>query len=342
MLRAIELGKNALGTAAPNPMVGCCIVHDDHIIGEGYTDAYGGPHAEVNAITSVKDKSLLEKATLYVTLEPCSHFGKTPPCSELIIKSKIPKVVIGIKDPHSKVAGKGIEKLKSAGISVTVGLLENLCREHHKRFLNFQEKNRPYFILKWAESMDGFVAPSKTKRNKKPQPFWITNSYSKQLAHQWRTQEQSILVGTQTVLDDNPKLTARNWKGNHPIRIVLDRSLKIPRDFNVLDGSVKTIVLTEVEKSESLDNLTFETIDFKKDIGQEICRVLMKHQIISVMIEGGTKTLQTFIDLDLWDEARVFKGDITFSSGLPAPTISGKPISKTSILNDTLTILRHD
>jgi len=342
MLRAIELGKNALGNAAPNPMVGCCIVYEDHIIGEGYTDAYGGPHAEVNAIQSVKDKSLLEKATLYVTLEPCSHFGKTPPCSDLIIRCKIPRVVIGLKDPHSKVSGRGIERLKSSGISVHVGLLEDACREHHKRFLTFQEKHRPYIILKWAESTDAFIAPLRSRRSADPQPFWITNKYSKQQVHQWRTQEQGILIGTQTVLEDNPKLNARFWKGKHPTRVVLDRSLRIPSNSHVFDGSVKTIVLTEIKGKENLDNLIFEVIDFKKGMVEQICQVLVKHNIISVIVEGGTKTLQSFIDSGLWDEARIFVGEATFSSGIPAPKISGKPISKTSLLNDTLTILRHD
>ena len=257
MLRAIELGKNALGSAAPNPMVGCCIVHEDSIIGEGFTNPYGGPHAEVNAIRAVKDQTLLEKATLYVTLEPCSHYGKTPPCSNLIIEKKIPKVAIGLKDPHHKVSGRGIEKLESAGVQVKVGVLETDCKEHHKRFVTLQEKKRPYIILKWAESLDGYIAPSKEMRDKNPNPYWITNSYSKQLVHQWRSEEQAIMVGTQTILDDNPKLTPRDWKGNPPIRIVLDRSLKTPPHFHVMDGSIKTIIFTEKEEARVSKNLFF-------------------------------------------------------------------------------------
>ena len=200
-------------------MVGCVVVHDGKIIGEGYTSPYGGPHAEVNAINSVKDKKLLSKATLYVTLEPCSHYGKTPPCADLIAAHKIPQVVIGLKDPHSKVAGKGIEKLEQSGCEVTVGILEEACRWHLKRFLSFHERNRPYIILKWAESKDGFIAPEANKRNSEPEPFWITNTYSQQLVHKWRSEEQAILVGTNTVLEDNPKLTSRNWTGKNPIRV---------------------------------------------------------------------------------------------------------------------------
>lgn len=341
MLRAIELGKNALGAAAPNPMVGCCIVYEDTIIGEGYTSAYGQSHAEVNAIQSVRDQSLLEKATLYVTLEPCSHFGKTPPCSDLIIEKKIPKVVIGLKDPHHKVAGKGLEKLKSAGIEVKVGILEKECRAHHKRFLAFQEKKRPYIILKWAESWDGFMAPAKELRSKNPEPHWITNAYSKQLVHQWRVQEQAILVGTQTVLDDNPKLTPRDWEGTPPIRVILDRSLRIPKHFYVLDGSVKTIVFTEEEKNQNTKNLIFETLDFEKDITAQICERLHAHDIISLIIEGGSKTLDSFIDKNIWDEARIFRGHTVFSKGIAAPKISGELRSETLILNDSLTILQN-
>ena len=206
ILRCIEIAQNGLGTTAPNPMVGAVIVHENKIMGEGFTSPFGGPHAEVNAINSVADKSLLPQSTIYVTLEPCSHFGKTPPCADLIVKHKIPRVVIGLLDPHDKVAGKGVKKLMDAGCEVTVGVLEKECREHHKRFLTFQEKKRPFIILKWAETADGFIAPEKTLRSQNKEPYWITNTYSRQLVHKWRTEEQAILVGTNTVLDDNPKL----------------------------------------------------------------------------------------------------------------------------------------
>lgn len=344
MLRCIELGKKALGSAAPNPMVGSVIVYNEKIIiGEGYTSPYGGSHAEVNAISSVRDKSLLSKATLYVTLEPCSHFGKTPPCADLIVKHNIPEVVIGITDPHDKVAGKGIQKLKTAGCKVTVGVLANECRNHHKRFLSFQEKKRPYIILKWAETQDGFIAPNPRMRKAPPEPFWITNTYSKQMVHQWRSEEQAILVGTNTVLEDNPKLTTRNWVGKNPIRIVLDRDLKIPKDFHVLDGSVKTLVLTALtDSSKYVDGVEYEIIDFSGSIGKQICSVLYKHSITSILVEGGSQTLQTFLDENLWDEARVFKGSTSFGAGVSAPKICEKPMETKTILTDTLSIYRND
>jgi len=342
MLRCIELAKNGLETTAPNPMVGCVIIHDKNSIGEGYTSAYGGPHAEVNAINSVKDKSLLSKSTLYVTLEPCAHFGKTPPCVNLILKHAIPKVVIGLKDPNTKVAGKSIKLLKDSGCKVILGVLEDKVRKHHKRFLTFQEKKRPYIILKWAETQDGFIAPKNKVRNKEPEPFWITNAYSKQLVHKWRAQEQSILVGTTTALADNPKLTTRNWKGRNPIRIIIDKNLKIPASYHVLDASIKTIIITrQIEKKNHKDGIIYELALFK-NLPQEICAILHKHNINSVLIEGGTKTLQSFIDAKLWDEARIFKGDTSFLNGVLAPKIKGTKISEQKLLDDKLTILKND
>ncbi|RYC52912.1 bifunctional diaminohydroxyphosphoribosylaminopyrimidine deaminase/5-amino-6-(5-phosphoribosylamino)uracil reductase RibD [Flagellimonas olearia] len=343
ILRGMELAKKGLGTTAPNPMVGCVIVYEGKIIGEGYTSPYGGPHAEVNAIRSVQDKSLLSKATLYVTLEPCSHYGKTPPCADLIVQHGIPEVVIGIKDPHIKVAGKGIQKLEEAGCKVTVGVLEEECREHLKRFLTFQEKKRPHIIVKWAQTHDGFIAPEAKLRKSSPEPFWITNTYSKQLVHQWRSQEQAILVGTQTVLEDNPKLTTRDWAGKNPVRVVLDRDLKIPKGFHVLNQTVKTLVLTQVnDATRYCEGIVYEVIDFSKPIAAQICHVLHQHAITSMIIEGGSRTLQTFIDENLWDEARVFTGTSVFGSGVPAPKLHGKPISEQSILTDTLSIFTND
>lgn len=343
ILRSIELAKKGLGTTAPNPMVGCVIVHKDKIIGEGYTSPYGGPHAEVNAINAVVDKRVLSEATLYVTLEPCSHHGKTPPCADLIIKHKIPEVVIGIKDPHEKVAGKGIEKLEAAGCKVTVGILEDECRKHLKRFLTFQEKKRPYIILKWAETEDGFIAPDPKIRKNTPEPFWITNPYSKQLVHQWRSEEQAILVGTHTVLEDNPKLNTRDWAGQHPIRVVLDKNLRIDAHFHVMDQSVKTSILTQIEdESKYLEGIDYVVIDFAKSVATQICEVLHKHSITSVLVEGGSKTLQTFIDEGLWDEARIFTAQKTFKGGIAAPRIKGKLLSKERILSDTLSIYTHD
>ncbi|MGS0524021.1 bifunctional diaminohydroxyphosphoribosylaminopyrimidine deaminase/5-amino-6-(5-phosphoribosylamino)uracil reductase RibD [Zobellia nedashkovskayae] len=343
MLRCLEIAKNGLGTTAPNPMVGAVIVHEDKIIGEGFTSPYGGPHAEVNAINSVADKELLKHATIYVTLEPCSHHGKTPPCADLIAKHGIPRVVIGLIDPHTKVAGKGIEKLKNAGSNVITGCLEKECREHHRRFLTFQEKKRPYIILKWAQTADGFIAPKKEERATNPEPYWMTVPYSRQLVHKWRSEEQSILVGTNTVLEDNPKLDVRLYTGKNPIRIVLDRKLKISADYNILDGSIPTLVLTDmVDTPLQKENAAYRQIDFKGDIAQQICEVLYKENITSVLIEGGTQTLQTFINSGLWDEARIFTGDSQFKTGILAPEIKGKIISKKSIDKDTLKIYGND
>ena len=325
--RCIEIAKNGLGTTAPNPMVGCVIVYNSKIIGEGYTSAYGGNHAEVNAINSVKDKSLLKKSTLYVTLEPCSHFGKTPPCSDLIIKHQIANVVIGTIDTHSKVAGKGIEKLKNVGCNVTVGVLDDECKVHHKRFFTFHNKQRPYIILKWAETKDGFIAP---KQKNEQQPVWITNELSRQLVHKWRAEEQAILVGTQTVIADNPSLTVRDWTGENPIRIVIDRNLKLPKDYNVYNSEAETIVISK------------DNIDFNKPIAQQICNVLFQNNINSVIIEGGAKTLQTFIDENIWDEARVFIGSPEFKEGINAPKLNGKLIQEQLIAEDQLKIYMND
>jgi diaminohydroxyphosphoribosylaminopyrimidine deaminase/5-amino-6-(5-phosphoribosylamino)uracil reductase len=338
--RCIQLAQNGLGTTYPNPMVGSVIVYEDQIIGEGWHKKAGEPHAEVNAVNSVKDKSLLQKATIYVSLEPCSHFGKTPPCCDLIIRNKIPNVVIGTVDPNEKVAGNGIKKLIEAGINVTVGILESECNALNKRFFTFHQKRRPYVILKWAESQDGFIAPN--ERNEK-KPVWITNQYSRQLVHKWRSEEQAILVGTQTAIDDNPKLDVRDWTGNSPVRIVLDRNNRIPKESHLLDNQAKTIVFCQTNTHANQENLIFERIDFEQNIALQIVEVLYKHQIQSVIIEGGNQTLQTFIDENLWDEARIFKGQSIFKNGTKAPTIALKTNQKQFVLEDELIIFsKHD
>ena len=336
--RCLQIAKNGLGTTRPNPMVGAVIVYNDRIIGESFTSAYGGNHAEVNAINSVKDKSLLTQSTLYVTLEPCSHFGKTPPCSDLIIKHKIPNVVIGCVDDNPEVAGKGIAKLKASGCNVSVGVLEAECKIHHKRFFSFHNKKRPYIILKWAETNDGFIAPT-FKDEKKP--VWITNQYSRQLVHKWRAEEQAILIGTNTVVEDNPSLTVRDWKGKNPIRVVLDKSLKLNSDYNVFNDNAETVVISSEIKDRKLkteNQLNIEFIDWnlKQKIAQQICDVLYNRNINSIIIEGGAKTLQTFIDEDLWDEARIFIGNSEFNEGTKAPKLKGNLISESKILNDLL------
>lgn len=343
MRRCIEIARNGQGLSAPNPSVGAVIVHNDRILGEGFTSSYGGPHAEVNAIRSVKEKELLSKSTLYVTLEPCSHFGKTPPCANLIVENKIPEVVIGIKDPHAKVAGKGIDILQKAGCSVNLGVLENQCREHHRRFLTFHEQKRPYIILKWAQTADGFLAPTKKERNSNPEPYWITNDYSRQLVHKWRSEEQAILVGTNTVLEDNPKLDTRLWKGKAPIRLIIDKNHKIPKGFHVLDGKQPTIIFISIKDLDNkLQNYDLQFIEFDDKFILELSKNLFESNILSVFVEGGAKTLQAFINANLWDEARIFTSKNTFANGIKAPTLQGQLFTEKSILNDHLKIIRND
>ncbi|APZ47843.1 riboflavin biosynthesis protein RibD [Polaribacter reichenbachii] len=339
--RCLQIAKNGISSTRPNPSVGAVIVLNNKIIAEGFTSKYGESHAEVNAVNAVKDKSVLKNATIYVTLEPCSHFGKTPPCADLLAKHQFKNVVIGCKDTNDLVAGKGIERLKKAGINVIVGVLEDECRKHHKRFFTVQDKKRPYIILKWAETKDGFVAPLEKDTQA---PVWISNKYSQQLVHKLRAKEQAILVGTNTVIADNPKLNVRSWSGNNPIRIVLDKNLRIPKSVHIFDASVKTIVLINkgIRKQENKENLFFEEIDFSNNIAKQICDVLQKHKIQSVIIEGGTQTLQTFIDANLWDEALVFVGDNSFYTGIKAPILSAKITSERKIKNDILKIYTND
>ncbi|MFT5738087.1 MAG: diaminohydroxyphosphoribosylaminopyrimidine deaminase [Maribacter sp.] len=343
MRRCIQLAKNGLGTTAPNPMVGAVIVHNNLIIGEGYTSPFGGVHAEVNAIASVTRKEVLTQSTLYVSLEPCSHFGKTPPCADMIIEHNIQRIVVGLLDPHKKVAGKGIQKLKDAGCNVLVGVLEKECREHHKRFLTFHNKKRPYIILKWAETADGFIAPEKKLRNTEPEPYWITGKLSRQIVHKWRSEEQAILVGTTTVLEDNPKLDVRLWSGKSPIRVVIDKNLKVPPTYHVLDKKQKTFVFTSVkDTSQYIDGIDYIVLDEPQLNAEVICSQLYHLNIQSILIEGGTRTLQSFIDKNLWNEARIFKGPSLFKKGIKAPIISGTKVISKKIDQDDLIILQHD
>lgn len=337
--RCIELAKNGLGTTYPNPMVGSVIVYNNEIIGEGWHRKSGEPHAEVNAINSVKDNSLLAKATIYVSLEPCSHYGKTPPCCDLIIKHKIPNVVVGAIDPNSKVSGTGIKRLQENGANVTIGVLEKECNELNKRFFTFHQKKLPYIILKWAESQDGFIAPL-TKDKK--EPVWISNEYSRQLVHKWRSEEQAILVGTKTVLDDNPKLDVRDWTGENPIRIVLDKSDRINQSYYVKDGQIKTIIITEQENLTFSENCIYENAIFDVKLTKTIADISYKYGIQSILIEGGKQTLQSFIDDNLWDEARVFIGNSHLKSGIKAPSLNGNFQVKT-IKDDQLKLFfNHD
>jgi len=332
MQRCIELASKAMGCASPNPMVGSVIVYNNKIIGEGYHEKYGSHHAEVNAINSVKDKSLLLKSTLYVNLEPCAHFGKTPPCSDLIIQNKIPEVVIGCVDTFSEVSGKGIERMRSVGIDVKVGVLENESRELNKRFFTFHEKKRPYIILKWAESKDGFIAPKNQTK-----PFWMTSSESKKLAHKWRAEEDAILVGRITAEKDNPSLTVREVEGSNPIRIIIDKDLKLSADFNLFNNDAKTIVFNQLKSEENNSN-NYIKINFH-NLTKNILQELHKQNIQSIIIEGGTKTLQSFIDKNLWDEARIFTTKKTLTEGVKPPTIEGEIISEDETGGDRFKIL---
>jgi diaminohydroxyphosphoribosylaminopyrimidine deaminase/5-amino-6-(5-phosphoribosylamino)uracil reductase len=333
MQKCLELACKGIGNVSTNPMVGSIIVCNNEIIGEGYHQQYGSAHAEVNAIASVQDKSLLRKSTLYVNLEPCTHFGKTPPCSDLIIDQKIQKVVIGCKDAFSKVSGKGIEKMQNARIEVVVGVLEKESRELNKRFFSFHEKKRPYITLKWAESKDGFIAPYNQN-----EPFWMTSSESKKLTHKWRAEEDAILVGRITAEKDNPSLTVREEKGNNPIRIVIDKSLKLSKNLNVFNAEAKTIIFNEIKS----DNSPHHYIKISpNNLINNVLKELYKQDIQSIMIEGGAITLQSFINANTWDEARIFTTKKELINGVKAPEITGALREKTKIGNDHLKILHN-
>lgn len=330
MQRALELALLGIGKVSPNPMVGCVIVHDNVIIGEGWHQAFGKSHAEPNAIAQVKDKALLKNATLYVTLEPCAHFGKTPPCANLIIDKQIPRVVIANLDPNPLVAGKGLKLLQEAGVEVTVGLLAQKATWLNRRFFTYINHQRPYVILKWAETSDGFIA--RENHDSK----WISGELSRKLVHKWRTEEDAILVGKNTALYDNPQLTSRDWQGKNPLRIVIDKNLDLPSHLYLFDKSVKTICINAL-KSEEGNFLVYQKVDFNI-LGTEILKVLYQHHIQSVIIEGGSATLQYFIDNHLWDEARVFVAPATFEKGLRAPIIHGNLKTSTAIAADQLLV----
>ena len=318
--RCIELGKLGIGNTYPNPSVGCCLVVDDKIIGEGYTSIAGGNHAEVNAINSVENKALIKDSTIYVTLEPCCHHGKTPPCVDKIIASGIKTVVIGIKDPNPLVCGKGIEKLKENGVEVLSGVLKNECIEHHKRFLNYIINKRPYIILKWAETSDGFIAPKEKNIN---EPYWISNTKSRQLVHKWRSEEQAILVGGKTIREDDPRLTTRDWEGKNCDIYILSKK-GFQKDYKIFNQDSKATMLDSQE------------IDYDKDIVKQICDKLYADKILSIIVEGGTKTLLNFIDSGVWDEMRVFKTKEELGDGIKGPKIKHKSSKKFDIGDNKL------
>jgi diaminohydroxyphosphoribosylaminopyrimidine deaminase/5-amino-6-(5-phosphoribosylamino)uracil reductase len=332
MNHALELASKGLGQVAPNPMVGCVIVHNNQIISEGYHEQYGSAHAEPNAIKKVSDE-LLKESTLYVTLEPCSHFGKTPPCADLIISKGIKKVVVGNLDTNPLVSGKGIQKLKDAGIEVEYGILEKECRALNKRFFTFHEKKRPYVILKWAQTQDGFISHWPLPQDKEDN--WITGKESKALVHQWRAQEQAILIGYNTLMNDNPQLTTRLAEGKNPIRLVLSRTIDLPTVLDIFNNDAKTIVFNPL-KDEIKNNIEFVKIDWNKK-AQEVLDYCFKHNISSIIVEGGTNTIYNFMNTNVWDEAQVFVNPTKkFEQGISAPEINLTNISPIQVGNDLL------
>lgn len=329
MRRALQLAKLGLGSVSPNPMVGCVIVHEDKIIGEGYHERYGGPHAEVNAVANVVNMELLRESTVYVTLEPCVHFGKTPPCADLLISHQVKKVVICNDDPNPLVAGKGIQRIREAGIEVDTGLLSEEGSQVNKRFFTSFKKDRPYVILKWAETADGFVA------RKNFDSKWISNQYSRQLVHKWRSEEDAILVGKNTAKYDNPSLTTRDWTGKNPVRVVIDAKMELHASSHLYDGNVQTLCFTQ-QNCVDMDNLHF--ICQNKITPETILHELQERNIQSIIIEGGSRTIQSFIDANLWDEARVFRSPATFGEGIKSPYLVGNVICHESIFEDQLSI----
>jgi len=328
MHRCLELAQKGLGKVSPNPMVGAVLVYEDKIIGEGYHEFYGGPHAEVNCIESVSEEQKINipNSTLFVSLEPCNHFGKTPPCTDLIIKNEIQKVVIACKDPFEKVNGTGIEKLISAGVDVIVGVLEKEAIELNKRFFTYHQQKRPYIILKWAQSKDGFIALENSSNLK------ISNAYSNQLVHQWRSEEAAILVGTNTAIKDNPQLTTRLVKGKNPLRICIDKNLQIPQNSNLLDQSASTFIFNLLEeKTEGINH--YIKLDSSLDFISQLLETLYNKEVSSLIVEGGAKLINTFIQANTWDEARIITNtNLELSNGIKAPSILNAEIKERFVL----------
>jgi diaminohydroxyphosphoribosylaminopyrimidine deaminase/5-amino-6-(5-phosphoribosylamino)uracil reductase len=339
MSRCFQLARQAAGYTAPNPMVGAVLVHQGRIIGEGFHRQYGGPHAEVNCIDSVlpDDRVLIPQSTMYVSLEPCAHHGKTPPCADLLIKERVPHVVIGCRDPFVAVDGKGIDKLKAAGIKVELGILEPEAIELNKRFFTFHQQHRPYIVLKWAQTADGKIANEDYSR------LHISNEFTNRLVHKWRSEEAAILVGTNTALFDDPQLTTRNWSGKDPVRLVVDMDLRLPSTLKLFDGSVKTIVFNAL-KHEEKDNLSYYQVMKDVSVVHQIANALYQLNILSVMIEGGVQLLQSFIDEGYWDEARIITNtQFHAGSGIAAPGLGAATLVQTEqIATDTIQILRKN
>lgn len=334
MHRAIELAKLGAGKVSPNPMVGCVIVNEGKIIGEGFHQTYGEPHAEVNALNSVQDPDILKNSQVYVSLEPCSHHGKTPPCTDLLIKNKVKQVFISCTDPNPLVSGKGIQKLKGAGVEVVEGILEEEGSLANKRFFTFQIKKRPYVILKWAQTADNFIARENFDSK------WISNEYSRQLVHRWRVEEDAIMVGANTAMHDNPRLSARDWIGKDPIRILIDPHHKVPKSSHLFDRTQKTIIYNHsIDQSDKIiDFVKLEKSDFLKSVFNDLYR----RNIISVMVEGGAFLINKIVSENLWDEARVFRCNETFGRGIKAPDlIDSNLVEKRNIFDDELLFFKH-
>ncbi|MEO0341253.1 MAG: bifunctional diaminohydroxyphosphoribosylaminopyrimidine deaminase/5-amino-6-(5-phosphoribosylamino)uracil reductase RibD [Bacteroidota bacterium] len=332
MRRCFDLARMGAGKVSPNPMVGAVLVHQDRIIGEGFHQAYGGPHAEVNAVASVseKDRHFIPKSTLYVSLEPCCIFGRTPPCTNLIIDQKIPKVIISTIDHTAEVAGHGIELLKKAGVEVEVGVLEDEGKALAAIRNTFVRQDRPYIILKYAQTKERILAPNP------PKPYWITNKITKRLVHQWRSQIDAIMVGTNTAAIDNPQLNNRLYYGKSPIRIILDKDHKLSPDLHLFSGGTPTIVFTNRESLENKKNVTFLSIDWTKEVLPQVLHHLAQKRITSLIVEGGSKLLQSFVEANLWDEARVLEGPGSITNGLPAPQIEGQLIGQFQVGDDQI------
>jgi len=333
MQRAMELAILGRGHVSPNPLVGCVIVHDHKIIGEGWHRQYGKAHAEVNAINQVTDKTLLKSATLYVNLEPCSHYGKTPPCADLIIGQNIPKVVVANTDPNPQVNGEGLKKLQANGINVKEGVLKPEGRELNKRFFTGMEKNRPYIILKWAQTSDGFLA------RKNFESKWISNEHARQLVHKWRSEEDAVLVGTRTAQHDNPELTVRDWTGRSPVRIVFDRFLRLSEKSKLFDRTQPTLGYNVI-KHEEHKNLALVRVS-EENFLEDVLRDLYQRKIQSVIVEGGAQTLSMFMEKGFWDEARVFTSSKIFEEGIHAPLMKWHENQHLKIGNDELRVYRN-
>lgn len=338
MRRCFELARKGLGLTRTNPLVGSVIVHHGRIIGEGYHHEFGGPHAEVNAIRAVRDQSLLSDATLYCNLEPCAHFGKTPPCSMLVHQKGIRRVVISNLDPFPSVNGQGIKYMEEAGVEVHRGCLEDEGYQLNRRFFHFHEKKRPWVILKWAKTQDGFLDVVREPGD----PVgtnWITDDVSRTLVHKWRSEEAAIMVGTHTVIADNPRLNIRRWTGDQPVRITLDRKGRLPGDARILDGSQDTIVFSGVPNKYSGRTRSIH-VDPSYDL-EDLMEELYDLQLVSVLVEGGADLLTSFINSGLWDEARVFTGKVSFSQGVQAPFLMTDPIEKLRFNETTLELFTN-